>query len=258
MSEASSNAAATANRAPKDRSPSFPFIPLETAIERLVAFDRYFGRHPTPADKAGLAWGYKDKSSQADQTLGALRSFGLALYKGTGPKREISVSSEGRTYLRAEQDSTRESVVKTAALRPRMFRKLWLDWREDRPVDAVALEKLKFDYKFTDNGAKSFLKVYDATVAYAKLSSSDKIPEDGEDDADGDTGENGNSAPLPPPAGKAKIMAGERELMTGLLSKDASFRLIVSGAVGVKEIERLIKKLELDKEILADIDDELG
>jgi hypothetical protein len=48
----------------------------------------------------------------------------------------------------------------------------------------------------------------------------------------------------------------EHELTTGLLSKDASFRLIVSGVVGVKEIERLIKKLELDKEILADQDAE--
>ena len=37
-----------------------------------------------------------------------------------------------------------------------------------------------------------------------------------------------------------------------MLAKDASFRLIVTGNIGVKEIERLIKKLELDKEILAD------
>jgi hypothetical protein len=50
-------------------------------------------------------------------------------------------------------------------------------------------------------------------------------------------------------------MEGERELTTGLLSKDASFRLIVSGQIGVKEIERLIK-LELDKEILAEQQDE--
>jgi hypothetical protein len=49
-----------------------------------------------------------------------------------------------------------------------------------------------------------------------------------------------------------KIMPGERELTTGLLSKDASFRLILSGQIGVKEIERLIKKLELDKEILTE------
>ena len=47
-------------------------------------------------------------------------------------------------------------------------------------------------------------------------------------------------------------MDDERELTAGLLSKEASFRLIVSGPVGAREIERLIRKLELDKEILAD------
>jgi hypothetical protein len=36
------------------------------------------------------------------------------------------------------------------------------------------------------------------------------------------------------------------------LAKEASFRLIVSGKIGVTEIERLIQKLEIDKEILAD------
>jgi len=50
-------------------------------------------------------------------------------------------------------------------------------------------------------------------------------------------------------------MESERELTTGLLSKRAHFRLIVSGHIGEKEIERLIKKLELDKEILAAVDD---
>jgi hypothetical protein len=54
------------------------------------------------------------------------------------------------------------------------------------------------------------------------------------------------------PQRKVVVMAGERELTTGLLAKDASFRLIVSGKIGVKEIERLIQKLEIDKEILAD------
>jgi hypothetical protein len=33
---------------------------------------------------------------------------------------------------------------------------------------------------------------------------------------------------------------------------NASFRLILSGQIGVKEIERLIQKLQLDKEILVD------
>jgi hypothetical protein len=55
-----------------------------------------------------------------------------------------------------------------------------------------------------------------------------------------------------PNVGRVNLMASERELTTGLLAKEASFRLIVSGKIGVKEIERLIQKLEIDKEILAD------
>lgn len=47
-------------------------------------------------------------------------------------------------------------------------------------------------------------------------------------------------------------MEGERELTTGLLSKEASFRLIVNGNIGEKEIDRLIAKLTIDKEILAE------
>ena len=47
---------------------------------------------------------------------------------------------------------------------------------------------------------------------------------------------------------------GERELATGLLSKDADFRLVVSGEIGVKEIKWLIRKLQLDLEILSELD----
>ena len=50
-------------------------------------------------------------------------------------------------------------------------------------------------------------------------------------------------------------MDGEREFTTGLLSKDTSFRLIVKGTVGVKEIDRLIRKLQLDKEIMAEAEE---
>jgi hypothetical protein len=78
----------------------------------------------------------------------------------------------------------------------------------------------------------------------------DVIRQDREKAVDNPPGDQ-RSPPPKPPVRQAKdaLMESERELTTGLLSKDASFRLIVSGSVGVKEIERLIKKLELDKEI---------
>ena len=44
----------------------------------------------------------------------------------------------------------------------------------------------------------------------------------------------------------------EREWKKGQLTEDISYRLIVTGNVGVQEIEKLIKHLELEKEMLSD------
>ena len=48
-------------------------------------------------------------------------------------------------------------------------------------------------------------------------------------------------------------MTDEREMSRGLLSKDAGFRLIVNGQIGPKEIDTLIKKLEIDKLLLQEV-----
>ena len=107
------------------------------------------------------------------------------------------------------------------------------------------------------------MRIYDATISYAGLVESDKVDleqGEGSDDEETDEAQAEGSVrskppanpPPAPPQGKVNLMAGERELTTGLLAKEASFRLIVSGKIGVKEIERLIQKLEIDKEILAD------
>jgi hypothetical protein len=125
------------------------------------------------------------------------------------------------------------------------------------------MDDLTIHNGFSDRGAPLFLKIYDGTIAFAGLSQGDKIEPDSAEDAEvgGDGGNELENEPppatdLPPPPPPlvkgAIIMDGERELTTGLLSRDASFRLIVSGPIGVREIERLIRKLELDKEILAD------
>jgi hypothetical protein len=245
------NAPTIENKAPKDRSPSFPFIPLQVAIQRLEAFAEKFGRHPVPAGKVGAAWGMKEKSSQADQTIAALRSFGLVKYEGSGMGRHAIITDEGRNYLRTQQASVKAEILKVCALRPKIIRKFWAAWNADRPPNEVALDRL-YAEKFSDQGASNFLKVYDDTIAFAGLSSSDKMPDDLDDGIE-DEGSERETHELPLPEQKrVKLMTGERELTTGMLAKDASFRLIVSGEVGVKEIERLIKKLELDKEILAE------
>jgi hypothetical protein len=235
---------------PKDRSPSFPFIPLQTAIERLEAFENKFGRHPAPAGKAGLAWGMKEKSSQADQTLAALRSFGLVKYDGMGSERHAVITEDGRNYLRALQDTVKKEILKACALRPKIIRKFWAGWSADRPPDEVALDKLVLENGFSDVGARNFLKVYDDTTAFAGLSSSDKIDPTAEDDAadtaDGEEGENPSPSvrnPPPPPTpsqqGKVKVMEGERVVFTEETDPANYVKLVASGAVDDSLLEAL-------------------
>ena len=176
----------------RDRSPSFPFISLKTAIERLVAFEKYFGRHPAPANRAGLAWGMKTDSSQANQTLAALKAFGLIDYEGTGAERKAHLTDDARTYLRAQQESIKQEVLKSAVLKPKQTKRFWKMWGADRPPSPVCLDELVLKYRFTENAAKTFLSVYDDTIAYAGLTDSDKVLDADENGDDTPEDENGN------------------------------------------------------------------
>jgi hypothetical protein len=169
----------------RERSPSFPFIPLAGAIKRLGEFEEYFKRHPAPAKHSGKAWGMKGWTSQAQQTLAALKSFGLIEYNGSGDNLEASVSEEGRTYLRAQQDTVKQDVLKRVALKPKNVAKYFTLWGADRPPDEVCLDQLVLKGGFTESAAKLFLSVYDNTIAFAKLADSDKVvslPEEEEEE----------------------------------------------------------------------------
>lgn len=166
----------------KDRSPSFPFITLEEAIKRLYAFEQTFGRHPAPAAKTGLAWGMKENSSQAFQTLAALKAFGLVRYEGSAAERKASLSDDARTYLRAQQENIKRDVLRKIALEPTQIKKFWAVWGADRPPDAVCLDDLILKHAFTESAARNFLKVYDSTIKYAGLENEKSFVDSLDDD----------------------------------------------------------------------------
>lgn len=162
-------------KAPRERSPSFPFISLKTAVARLVALDAKFGRHAAPNDKIGLAWEMKSKSSQALQTTAALKAYGLVEYAGSGENLQVSISTDGRNYLRAQQESVKAEILKRCALNPKVLARCWSTWGADRPIDEVCLDELMLKQSFTDSAARTLLRVYDETIAFAKLASGDKL-----------------------------------------------------------------------------------
>ena len=158
----------------RDRSPSYPVIPLEEALNRLEAFEAHFKRAPARPDNVGSAWGIKTKA-RADRVVAALRYYGLVQYHGAGEARQVAISKEGHKYLRAQQEEIKCEVVRAAALRPPQIAKFWDIWGPgDRPADEACLDALVLDNGFSTAGARKFLKVYDGTIAFASLSDSDK------------------------------------------------------------------------------------
>lgn len=254
--------ASSAPASKRDRSPAFPYIGLAKAVERIEKIYEKAKRYDVRvADIAG-DWKLSPKSSSTDRNVAALLSYGLVEESGSGENRKIKLSEIGSRILADTRPGVREKLLAEAALKPIIVADYARRWADGRPDEAHALSQLKFEGGFTEEGAAQFLRVFDETIRFTNESEADKFTAN-EADAERQPGGESEVNPdptsdNPPPtlARKFNPMAGERELTTGILAKDASFRLIVSGKIGVKEIERLIKKLELDKEILADQDND--
>jgi hypothetical protein len=241
--------------AKRDRSPSFPSIALKDAIDRLVAFEKYFGRHTAPVDKAGAAWNLKT----ADQTIAALRYFGLIDYVGRPGDRQVAISEDGRNYLRAQQASVKQEILKRAAVRPKEIRKFWEIWGADRPPDLVCADDLVLKNGFSQRGASIFLKVYDATIAFAGLGESDKVVPDREEElsdaeTDGDNDDKPDPPPPPPPRvqGKAQLMEGERVVFTEESDPEQYIKVIASGEVDDSLLDALSDYVKRQRKRLAD------
>lgn len=219
------------NTTQRDRSPAYPFVPLEIALARLADFDAHFKRSPARREKVGEAWGVKAKA-YADRTLAALGYFGLLEFKKAEEGSYVVISEEGRKYLRAQQEQTKQEVVKAAALRPKQIAKFWSEWGADRPAEAACIDELTIKNGFSVGGARGFLKVYDATISFAKLSGSDKIAHDLRDEEFEGEADEAPTPPAPPSAqGKVHIMGGERVVFTEESNPQQYVKLLVSGDV---------------------------
>jgi hypothetical protein len=264
------------------RSPPYPSMDLAKAIDRARSLYAKALHHPVPSNVLADAWKYGAKSSGLWATAAALIQYGLLTDQGSGNSRRFTLTDTAIRIIRDSDPASekRAEAIKRAALNPPIFRELWDQFGGSEISDVVVRNVLTLDRHeagkaaFSDTAAADIIEAYKSTIAFAGVSPSDTVSraDEGKDDGDesgSPSGKEGSTlevgvkwpTPKPPPSPPAdqvrrevKIMDGERELTTGLLSKDSSFRLIVTGQIGVKEIDRLIAKLQIDKEILAEAD----
>ena len=246
----------------RDRSPSYPVLSLEKAVDLLSKFYAFFKNSAARPDKVGDAWELKG-SALISRYTAALRYFGLLEYTGSGKERRVVITSDAKRYLRAQMDETKQELLRIFALQPTQIAKFWKLWGNNRPTKDACKDQLVFDHKFSENGAAQFLKVYDATITYAPMEE-DKDEDKEKVDNETSNVEASNSGNGDEVESIAEIFPAKygvsnqlkRVLVQGILSVETTFQVVVSGPVGPTEINRLIRKLELDREILAESTDQ--
>ena len=164
----------------KQRSPNYPGIDLETAIEAVHALHKgNLSQGQFTPDDAATAWGYRGPSGPVRVRLAALRQYGLLdSQRGENPK----LSRRARTFLLRNQASREyRDELEGAALTPTFFREI----RDSRPdaSDGVLRQYLIVDRNFTDDGAERLIAVYRATMRLAGLDRNDTVSRLQEDDS---------------------------------------------------------------------------
>ena len=158
---------------PRDRSPSYPSIGLEKAVERTRQLFTKAKRHEVRLADAAADWNLGAKSSSTLQLVSSLLAFGLIESSAGSDGRKIKVSESGRRILEDERLGVRETLLAEAAMKPKLIADYAERWKDGRPDESHSISQLKFDSGFTDDAAHKFLRVFDETIRFTKGSNSD-------------------------------------------------------------------------------------
>ncbi|MBB3308502.1 hypothetical protein FHT78_000231 [Rhizobium sp. BK196] len=182
MSEANSDT--KVSMLPKERSPAFPYISLDLAMERVKTIYSQIRDHAQPREVLAKAYGKPVTSSATIQTFATLLQYGLLenVAGPTGRRMRVSPLAQGILHPHAPEEK-RAQGLKKAALNPPIFAELWNKFGDTAGLnDNVPLYYLTSERGqlfegsvFTDKAASEVLRVYRATLSYAGISSSDNI-----------------------------------------------------------------------------------
>lgn len=169
-----------ANKKPtgRIRSPSYPCIDLETAIDRAGKLYNFGKLNSVFVSDILPKWGFTPVSTNGMKVVAALKSFGLIDDSGQKEKRKIQITDRAYRILKDHANSKeREQAIKDAALDPEIYAWCWNRYGEieEMPDDGAVRSELIFDKKFNETAVKGFLSDYKKTIEFAKLSKSDSL-----------------------------------------------------------------------------------
>lgn len=248
----------------RGRSPGYPNLSLPEAIGRVRKVFEADRRNPIEREIVAKHIGYSGLSGAADKAIASLMHYDLLERVGKG---EIRVSQLAVDILHPETDAERKAAVYKAAFAPEIFQTLHAKFPDRFSAEAVRSFLMRSNY--LDRAIEPVVSAYTETCQYleqegathgAGLDSNNPAfetevgvePEVRFGMATGELRSPPQPTPPAAPIARGPLIESQRILTSGMLSKGTSFEVRVVGPVGVKEIETLIRKLEIDKDILAE------
>jgi len=161
----------------KGRSPGYPGITLQEAVEKAERLYNAEGRNAAPVDAILEDWGYKPKSGAGLVSLAALKKFGLLEDTGSGKGREAKLTEFGLSLVLAETGQDRDRLIREAALKPGIHREIWDKYEGHLPSEGTLRRYLEMERGFTPQGRKDFIRQFLSTISFARLEEAGTIPE---------------------------------------------------------------------------------
>lgn len=240
----------------KHRSPNYPYIGLEKALERAFQIYEKAKFNFVPLAFVHQLWGYKE--AVGNQVVAALKSFGLAEVKGEKESRQVRISELGQKILRNHPQ--RDLLLKEAALKPDLHEEIWGMYAGDLPDNSVIRTYLVWERKFNEDSVDSFIAQFRATIAFAGLAVSDNIANEENQPPSWEKSDMSNTGAKPALYKEAEEKPAQRDTLkkdaplaedeTELkfnISQNSRARIIFTGQVTQEAIELLAEMLNIQK-----------
>ena len=238
------------------RSPNYPTINIEKAISMVTNLYEKFQRNQLPAPLAMEAMGYSIRSGKAQSMLASLSYYNLVQVERGGAieKRKVNISPLGYNIVKNPDENERFKAIQEAAIKPMIYRKLLVKFPQQFPQDRLLAWELETNFGFNPKIIPDFIEIFRQTIDFAKVYELGIMEEESSEFEEKKEVKMEDKTitkfpkPTPPPSSILTVPKEHEREIANYPIRGGTIRLLASGAVTQKAIDKLIKMLELSKE----------
>ncbi|CAN5428743.1 hypothetical protein BH18VER1_BH18VER1_07860 [soil metagenome] len=148
---------------------------LRFAVEAADKIWKAQNKHAAHIDSVVQTIGYTKRTGASLRAISALDQYGLTKETGNSDNRNVGLSEAALDILMGTAEQ-KQKALKSAAIKPTIYRELWSRYGAHPPADDVMRTFLIREKSFNPTVVDDVVKDYRITVEYANLR--DNIPED--------------------------------------------------------------------------------